>query len=156
MASATDYQRALDAALRELEQALADRAALETRIAQLHETVGTLTRLCGFTPTVPFGLTDACRMALRCAAGPMTAIEMRNRLDATGFDLTRYANALAAIHTVLKRLVDAGEASAVDADESSRLAYAFREADSSNAKTRRGDRRPRTAVRTAASRRTRR
>jgi hypothetical protein len=119
------YREALDAALREYEQALADQAALETRIAQLRQTIGTLTTLCGYTPTVPYGLTDACRTALRCAGRPLTAIEVRDRLAATGFDLDRYANALAAVHTVLKRLEQSGEAEIGPADETSRTAYEF-------------------------------
>ena len=108
-----EYRRALDAATREYERALADRAALEDRIAQLRQTIGTLTKLCGFTPTVSFGLADACRMVLR------------DRLASVGVDLDRYANPLAAIHTTLKRLAEAGEVDVQDADESSRLAYEF-------------------------------
>jgi hypothetical protein len=118
-----DYRRALDAAVREYEQALADRAALDTRIAQLQQTIGTLTKLCGFTPTVPLGLTDACRMVLGNAATPLTPTAIRDRLDAVGVDLSRYSNPLAAIHTVLKRLVEAGELHAEDADAANRTVY---------------------------------
>jgi hypothetical protein len=39
----------------------------------------TLTRLLGLTPTVPLGLTDACRMVLR-GGQPMTPVEVRDRL----------------------------------------------------------------------------
>ena len=123
--STADYQRALDAALRELEQAMAQRAALETRIAQLRQTVGTLNRLCGYEPTVPWSLTDACRVVLRSAAAPLTAVEIRNRLQTIGLDTTRYANALSAVHTVLKRLVETGEILPAEHDESTRLAYEF-------------------------------
>jgi hypothetical protein len=118
-----DYRRALDAALREYERALADQAALETRLAQLRQTIGTLTTLCGLTPTVAFGLTDACRMVLRSAAEPMTALAVRDRLAAVGIDLDRYANPLAAIHTVLKRLVAAGDAVSQRAGPAHRVAY---------------------------------
>jgi hypothetical protein len=118
-----EYRAALDAAVREYERAIADRTVLDTRIAQLRQTIGTLTKLCGLMPTVPLGLTDAVRMVLRNAQGPVTATWVRDRLDAVGIDLDRYANALAAIHTVLKRLVEAGEAHAEDADESSRVVY---------------------------------
>ena len=34
----------------------------------------------------------------------MTPIEVRDRLEAIGFDLDKYTNSLAAVHTVLKRL----------------------------------------------------
>lgn len=121
-----DYRRALDAAVKEYEKAIADKHRLEARIAQLHQTIGTLTKLCGLTPTVPFGLTDACRVALRAAGRPMTVVEVRDRLAATGFDLEKYANALAAIHTTLKRLAESDEVGVTDADETTRLAYEFR------------------------------
>jgi hypothetical protein len=118
-----EYRAALDAAVREYERAIADRSALDARIGQLRQTIGTLTKLCGLTPTVPLGLTDAVRMVMANAPGPVTATWVRDRLDAVGIDLDRYANALAAIHTVLKRLVEAGEIHAEDADESTRVVY---------------------------------
>lgn len=120
----TDYRRALDAAVREYERALAERAALEARIAQLKQTIGTLCRLCGLEPTVPWGLTDACRTLLRNAAEPLSAVELRARLASIGVDLDRYSNSLAAIHTVLKRLAESGEIAAAR-DDSTRIAYQF-------------------------------
>ena len=62
----------------------------------------------GLTPTVPMGLTDAVRLALR-AGVPMTPIDVRDRLLAIGVDLSTYSSELAVIHTVLKRLNEAGE-----------------------------------------------
>jgi hypothetical protein len=121
----TDYRRALDAAVREYERAIGDRAALDARIAQLQQTIGTLSRLCGLRPTVPWGLTDACRTVLRNAGQPLSAVEIRGRLVAIGYDLDRYANPLAAIHTVLKRLAEAGELSADGRLDASRMAYRF-------------------------------
>lgn len=115
--SRADYERALQAAVREYERALADRAALDTRIAHLQQTIGTLNNLCGYEPTVPMGLTDACRMLLRSAGSPLTPIEVRERLRAFGFDLDKYANALAAIHTVLKRMTEAGELGPAEAEQ---------------------------------------
>jgi hypothetical protein len=67
-------------------------------------------RLCNLTPTVSLGLTDACRMVLKAAGDTLTGVEVRQRLDVMGFDVGRYANDLASIHTVLKRLNQAGEA----------------------------------------------
>ena len=109
----TEYRRALDAALREYESLTRQRADLDARIARLAQTVGSLTRLCGLVPTVPWGLTDACRMALRAAGQPLTALEVRAQLQALGIDLSRYANDLAAIHTILRRLQERGEATFV-------------------------------------------
>ena len=104
-----EYRRALDAACREWETLARQRADLEQRLTQLTETIGTLTKLCGLTPKISWGLTDACRAILRNAGSPMTPVEIRNRLAAIGFDLAAYSNELASIHTVLKRLNKSGE-----------------------------------------------
>jgi hypothetical protein len=106
--TATSYRAALDAAVAEYERLGAERREIDTRLAHLAQTIGTLSRLLGLTPTVPIGLTDACRLVLRGGV-PMTPIEVRDRLREIGVDLTVYANDLAAIHTVLKRLNEAGE-----------------------------------------------
>jgi hypothetical protein len=121
--SRDSYERALQAAVREYEKAIADRAALDTRISHLQHTIGTLNKLCGYEPTVPLGLTDACRMVLRSSGQSLTAIEVRERLRAFGFDLEKYANALAAIHTVLKRMAESGELAPAEADKHADAAF---------------------------------
>ena len=103
-----DYRGALDAAIKEYETLGQQRRAIDDRLAQLGQTIGTLTRLLGLTPTVPLGLTDACRMILRNGQ-PMTPVEVRDRLLAIGIDVSKYANDLAAVHTILKRLSASGE-----------------------------------------------
>lgn len=103
------YRAALDDALREYESLLQQKSDIDARLAQVAESVGTLTRLCGYTPTVAYGLTEGCKTSLRCAAVPMTPLEVRDRLQSTGFDINRYSNPLAAIHTVLRRLTESGE-----------------------------------------------
>jgi hypothetical protein len=108
-----DYKRALRTACREYETLLKQRVELDTKIARLTQSIGTLTRLCGYVPTVALGLTDACRMVLRAAGHPLTALEVRAQLEAMGIDLSRYSSDLAAIHTILKRLREAGEVALV-------------------------------------------
>ena len=105
-----DYKRALDAAVREYEELGRQRAALDARLTQLAQSIGTLCKLCGLVPSMPWGLTDACRTILRNAGIPMSPTEVRDRLFAIGFDLAKYSNELAAIHTVLRRLNNSGEA----------------------------------------------
>jgi hypothetical protein len=117
-----DYRGALDAAVREYETLGEQRREIDQRLAQLAHTIGTLNRLCGFTPNVFWGLTDACRLVLRGAGHPMTPIEVRERLEAMGFDLSKYSSSLAAIHTVLKRLRAAGELAFVEL-RSGKFAY---------------------------------
>lgn len=102
------YRRALEAAVREYEALGTQRRDIDTRLAHLAQSIGTLTRLIGLTPTVPLGLTDACRLVLRGGL-PMTPLDVRDRLLAIGVDLSIYSSELAVIHTVLKRLNEAGE-----------------------------------------------
>ncbi len=103
-----DYRAALDAAIKEYETLGLEKGAIDDRLAQLGQTIGTLTRLLGLTPTVPLGLTDACRMILRHGE-PMTPVQVRDRLTSIGIDMSKYANDLAAVHTILKRLNGSGE-----------------------------------------------
>jgi hypothetical protein len=102
------YQAALDAAIREYERLGEERRAIDRRLSELAQTIGVLTRLLGHVPTVPLGLTDACRLTLQNGQ-PMTPVDVRDRLLAIGVDLSVYVNPLSAIHTVLKRLHQAGE-----------------------------------------------
>jgi len=103
-----DYRAALDAALKEYETLGREKGAIDDRLAQLGQTIGTLTRLLGLTPTVPLGLTDACRMILRHGE-PLKPVAVRDRLVSIGIDMSKYANDLAAVHTILKRLNGSGE-----------------------------------------------
>jgi hypothetical protein len=107
-----DYRRALDAAVREYEALGEQRRGIDRRLTELAQTIGTLSRLCGLTPTVPWGLTDACRVVLRSGV-PMSATDVRDRLQAIGFDLSKYSSQLAAVHTVLRRLNESGEVRAL-------------------------------------------
>jgi len=103
-----DYRTALTSAIKEYESLGEQRREIDKRLAQLAQTIGTLSKLIGLTPTVPMGLTDAVRLALR-AGVPMTPMDVRERLHAIGVDLSIYSSDLAVIHTVLKRLNEAGE-----------------------------------------------
>jgi hypothetical protein len=104
-----DYRRALETAIREYEALGQQRQDIDKRLAEVAQTISSLSRLCGLVPTVPLGLTDACRLIVRGAGLPVTPMEVRERLRAFGFDLSKYSNDLAAIHTILKRLNQAGE-----------------------------------------------
>ena len=104
----TDYRAALEAAAKEYEALGEQRRKIDDRLTQLAQTIGTLSRLIGLTPTVPLSITDAVRLAIR-AGVPMTPTEVRDRLLSIGVDLSSYSNELAVIHTVLKRLNEAGE-----------------------------------------------
>jgi hypothetical protein len=107
--TSADYRRALETAIREYETLGEQRRQIDGRLAELAQTIGTLSKLLGLTPTVPMGLTDAIRLVIRGAGVPMTPIEIRDRLQAIGFDVSKYANDLAAVHTIVKRLNQSGE-----------------------------------------------
>jgi len=120
--TSADYRQALEAAVREYEELGRQRQDIDKRLAQLAQTISSLNRLCGFTANVFWGLTDACRVVLRNAGQPMTPTEVRDRLEAIGLDLSKYSSSLSAIHTVIKRLVQAHEVQLVEL-ESGRFAY---------------------------------
>jgi hypothetical protein len=107
--TANEYRGALEKAIAEYEQLGQERRRIDDRLAQLAQTISTLTRLIGLAPTVPFGLTDACRLVYRNAGIPLSPTDVRDRLRAIGFDLSGYASEMSAIHTVLRRLNEAGE-----------------------------------------------
>jgi len=107
--TAPEYRDALEKAIAEYEQLGNERRRIDDRLAQLTQTITTLSRLVGLEPTIPFGLTDACRLVYRNAGIPLSPTEVRERLRAIGFDLSGYSNDMAAIHTVLRRLNESGE-----------------------------------------------
>ena len=107
--SSEDYLKAFEAATRELAALTQQKADLEERILHVRQTVVSLSRLCGLTPTVSWGMTDGVRFAIRSANRPLTPAEVRDELANWGLDMSKYANDLSAIHTVLKRLNQAGE-----------------------------------------------
>jgi hypothetical protein len=109
----TDYARDLAKARKALAELLRRREELEVQIAKQRQTVAALAVLCKHIPErsnmmaeIDFGgLTDSCRAALR-AAGPqgLTPPELRASLRRMNFPVDEYSNALATIHSVLKRL----------------------------------------------------
>jgi len=113
-----DYKPALEKILKDLRESKQRHRSLveqaedeEQRIAHLRQSASALSSLCGehFEEEDEFGLTDAIRMALRTQAGVVfTAIDVKNRLEQLGYP-QKSENALASVHTVLKRLALKGE-----------------------------------------------
>ena len=60
-----DYRSALATAIEEYEALGERRREIDGRLAQLAQTIGTLSTLLGLTPTVPMSITDAVRLAMR-------------------------------------------------------------------------------------------
>jgi len=104
------YAEALTAAREELEHLLEQQDMLQIRIARVRQSIAALSSLCDEAPTTDLGLTDAVRSVLRGSVEALAAAEVKERLAALGLALASHVNPLASVHTVLKRLVQAGEA----------------------------------------------
>lgn len=104
----------------------AEREEVNLEIVQVEQVVANLTPLVSEArlevPKVAMrvaglSLADACRKVLESINRHMTPIEVRNTLEASGYDLKQHNNALASIHGVLKRLAESGEAETVTLNE---------------------------------------
>ena len=118
-----NYHRLLYEAKQDLARHLVERQNLDQTIARLHTVVGDLQNLCAELDRKSFqrgvertikkdlkvGITDSARVILQENFFPMTAGDLKQKIEARKLQLTRYANPLAVIHTVLKRLVRSGE-----------------------------------------------
>jgi len=112
------YHQARSSALKELADAAKQKEILDKRIARLKQTLASLDALIeGDEASTEsrqemdvVGITDAVRNALKIANSPRTAVDVRDWLASSGYDLSDQENALASIHTILKRLVRSGEA----------------------------------------------
>src|ERR1700735_2476207 len=90
----------LQAEKAELESALEDR---EKQIAVLERTVNFLAPMVGQEPARAAarenaGMTGSIREILKTSPEPLTAPEIRDRLEKLGFDMKSYSNPLATIH----------------------------------------------------------
>ena len=120
-----DYQAWYTNAKDELQRVQQEKAEMQGAIAErdkqidaLVQTINALGKLIGeefiHSPVTadaepPAGMTDSIRAILTKADEPLTASEIRDRLESMGFDIKSYSNPLANIHTVLKRLTESGE-----------------------------------------------
>jgi hypothetical protein len=112
----TRYKDSLWEARNELQELRVVRGELDRRIAQLEQTVLALAALCNRPEEedlAPQGFTDVCRQILQATNQDLTPTQMRDALVKRGFDLTKYDNPLAVIHTTLQRLAKQGEATIV-------------------------------------------
>src|ERR1700682_322396 len=103
-----DYQAWYNNAKDELQRVQQEKAEMQGAIAErdkqidaLIQTVNALGRLLGeefmhgpesAATEPPAGMTDPIRAVLAQAEEPLTAAEIRDRLEATGFDIKSYSN----------------------------------------------------------------
>lgn len=115
----TDYSRAIEAAGEEMARLLKKRATIDSRLIKLRNTIHALSHLLENTPgqdasrqpaaggrlrpsTEP-GVTDSIRKLLG-SHGPLSTVELRDRLNEQGLNINAYASGLTMIHNTLRRL----------------------------------------------------
>ncbi len=104
------HSESLEEAQAELEQLRAFRIELESCIARLEQTVLGLAALWDEPrDAVPRGLTELCRRMFRATDQDLSPVAVRHNLERMGFELARYENPMAVIHTTINRLVERGE-----------------------------------------------
>jgi len=103
--------------LGEKQQLLREIENRDQQLAALGQTMRAIAPLAGEQPpdpsedcdSPPGGMTDSIRAILNRSHEALTASEVRESLESIGFDMKSYSNPLATIHTVLRRLTEAGE-----------------------------------------------
>jgi hypothetical protein len=112
-----EYKAELERERKGLAELLQEREALATKIAKQQMRVAALAALCEASEEIDDmtemdlgGLTNACRTAFRAAGNKgLMPTEVRNALERLRFPTQTHKNILASIHTVIRRLEEAGE-----------------------------------------------
>jgi hypothetical protein len=111
------YRKAYEAARQELLEQLKKREQLEQKIRDLADTLKALRKMCDAdaqeienfaSNDSNLGFTDAIRRQLHIQQRPLSPTEIRDELVKSGVGRGQ-SNLLASIHTVLRRMVKAGE-----------------------------------------------
>ena len=116
------YRQAYTAAKKDLLQQLQKRDHLEQKIRKLKQTVTALAELCGADPAemdkllltegfslnAKAGFTEAIRQLFRIQQKALSPTDIREALMKMGIGLGQ-VNLLSSIHTVLRRMAEAGE-----------------------------------------------
>ena len=110
---------ALKFARKELARLRRERQQLDLEIAKMAQVVAVLKPVADpeSDDHEDIGLTDGIRAVLRGAEWALTPTEVRDRLLVGGFSEDDYRQFLPAVHVVLKRLVNSGEAMYLVADK---------------------------------------
>src|SRR6202022_3301832 len=119
-----NVKRTFDDACDELERLIIAKGELDAQILQLKKTIVALAPLAGkqhilqgwLQSVEEAGITENCREVLRGAKKALTPAEVRDHLESLGHKF-KSTNPLAAIHAVLKRLIEGGEVIKTTTDE---------------------------------------
>lgn len=96
----------------ELGACLEQQEFIEAQIIGLRQTIIALAKLLGedFDEEESLGLTDAIRDAFKAKADQnLIAMEVRDVIKSLGYDVSKYGNVMASVHSVIKRLEAKGE-----------------------------------------------
>jgi hypothetical protein len=118
-----NYRKALYQAKQELARELVERQKSDQKVARLQALITQLQDLCAEQDQKRFwngiervvkadlkgGITETIRVLLKEMSLPMTATDLKAGIEARKYDLSRFQNPLAVIHTILNRLVKRGE-----------------------------------------------
>ena len=108
-----NYKQALLAAEADLAKAVSARDKWTMEVARLQQLTRSLALMVAKTHKLEadadlVGLQETVLSIIRTATRPVTPIEVRERLMSLGFDLNKYRQPMAVIHSAIKRLVVAG------------------------------------------------
>jgi hypothetical protein len=113
-----DFTQIIQESLEELLQRVREREATDKRIAQLTKALRGLAVMLPEKERAQFlsslkvgrrkglGLTEVILEILRDSDGPLSANDIRDRMEDMGFDFTDYAQATATIYNTLRRLTE--------------------------------------------------
>jgi hypothetical protein len=112
-----EYRAEFERERKLLAELLRERETLSTRIAKQQTRVAAFAALCESSEEIDDmtemelgGLTNACRTAFRAAGNKgLVPTEVRGALERLRFPIHTHKNILASIHTIIRRLEQAGE-----------------------------------------------
>jgi hypothetical protein len=117
----SSFMTAILDAHRELESLKIKEREIFIRKAQLQKTIYALFPL-AFPDSQPtdvnsLTLPDAIRLVFGSSGRHLSAMGMRTKLEDIGYDLSKFDNPLANIHTAMNRMLESGELTKMSADE---------------------------------------
>lgn len=130
-----DYKKILDqakqdllAAQQELGECLSKQEQIEKKITGLRQTISALSRMLDedFVEEDAMGLTDAIREIFSTRLGDLIPTEVRDALKESGYDITKYGNVMASVHSVINRLATRGEIVEVGTRADGKAAYKWK------------------------------
>src|SRR6266478_1267368 len=106
------YKQARDKALKDYKEISRQIHELNLRKGQLRETILALNSLCSRLPHVEsLVLSNAIRVVYATTTRFLSAIEVKGKLEDLGYNVSRFKNPLASIHTALERMAKTDELS---------------------------------------------